>query len=77
MSHSKPEVPFVPGHLRPINITIPTTWTPEQAVAVFELINDLREKIFEFYCCPIQDLLQEHQACFEFYESDAPATDSF
>ena len=26
-------------------VVIPTTWTPEQALAVFELIDDLREKL--------------------------------
>jgi hypothetical protein len=26
-------------------IVIPTTWTPEQALAVFELIDDLRDRL--------------------------------
>jgi hypothetical protein len=30
-----------------ISLQIPTYWTPEQAFAVFDLINDLREAIWQ------------------------------
>ena len=33
----------LPAHLRPLSIDIPRTWTPEQALALFELIDDLRD----------------------------------
>ena len=32
-----------------ISLQIPTYWTPEQAFAVFELIDDLRDEIWQCY----------------------------
>ena len=32
-----------------ISLQIPTYWTPEQALAVFELIDDLRDAIWQCY----------------------------
>jgi len=45
-------------------------------MAVFELIEQMREKIFALYCFPIQDLIQKQQGCFQFDESDPPETDA-
>ena len=42
-------------------VASPTTWTPEQAPAVFELIDDLREKIWALHGRQIQDILQQEQ----------------
>jgi hypothetical protein len=41
----------------PINIAlqIPTGWTPEQALAVFEMIDELRDAIWQCYSLQIQD----------------------
>jgi len=39
----------MPDHLRPITIEIPVTWTPEQALAVWEMLDELREKIWTRY----------------------------
>ena len=50
-----------PAHLRPLSVEIPVTWTPEQALAVFELLDDLRERIWELYNVQLQDLLREQQ----------------
>jgi hypothetical protein len=33
----------------PVSLQIPTYWTPEQAFAVFELIDDLRDAIWQCY----------------------------
>ena len=41
-----PETPSQPAHLRPLTIEILRSWTPEEALAVFKLIDDLREKIW-------------------------------
>jgi hypothetical protein len=38
-----------------ISLQIPTYWTPEQAFAVFDLINDLRDAIWQCYAPQIQD----------------------
>ena len=37
----------LPAHLRPVSVEIPVTWTPEQALAVYELLDGLRERIWE------------------------------
>jgi hypothetical protein len=42
-------------------VVIPTTWTPEQALAVFELIDDLREKLWALYGRQIQNTLRQEQ----------------
>jgi hypothetical protein len=40
-------------------LEIPDYWTPEQALAVFELIDDLRERILFRYEEQITDLLRD------------------
>ena len=47
------------GRQRGIPFILPDDWTPEQALAVFELLDDLRELIWDHYQIPIQDLLLE------------------
>jgi hypothetical protein len=50
------------AHLRPSTVEIPRTWTPEEALAVFELIDELRDKICALYLGQLQDLLREQPA---------------
>lgn len=50
-----------PPHLRPITVGIPVTWTPEQALAVFDLLDELREKIWTCYGSQMQALMAEQQ----------------
>jgi hypothetical protein len=40
---------------------INTNWTPEQAWAVVELLDDLRDRIFNHYLVSIQELLREER----------------
>ena len=54
-----PDRPQLPEHLRPLTVEIPRSWTPEEALAVFELIDDLRDKIWNLYNLQLQDLLRE------------------
>jgi hypothetical protein len=44
-----------------LELFIDKNWTPEQALAVFELLDDLRELILNYYQHPIQALLKETQ----------------
>ena len=44
-----------------LDFLISTNWTPEQAWAVVELLDDLRERIWNHYLIPIQDLLLEER----------------
>src|ERR1700722_6412286 len=62
----------LPAHLRSITVEIPVTWTPEQALAVFELLDDLRERIWEIYKFQLQDLLREQQQSPGLDNSGAP-----
>jgi hypothetical protein len=38
-----------------ISLQVPTYWTPEQAFAVFELIDELRDAIWRGYARQIQE----------------------
>jgi hypothetical protein len=59
-----------PDHLRPITVEIPVTWTPEQVLAVFELLDELREKIRTRYGGQMQELMAEQQQYPEIGDSD-------
>jgi hypothetical protein len=58
---SEPTDKQLPTHLRPLTVDIPTTWTPEEALAVFELIDELRDKICALYNHQLQALLQQQR----------------
>ncbi len=40
---------------------IPADWSAEQALATFELLNDLMERIWTRYAPDIQNLIQQQQ----------------
>ena len=61
----------MPDHLRPITVEIPVTWTAEQALAVWEMLDEMREKIWARYSCQLQDLLAEEQRCADVDDGDA------
>ena len=46
----------------PGSIALPTDWSPEQAVAVFEILDELREHVWARYGLQIQQLLRD-QSC--------------
>ena len=43
------------------SITLPTHWSPEQAVAVFEILDDLREHVWAHYGLQIQQVLRDER----------------
>ena len=57
-----PDTASLPAHLRPLTVGIPRTWTPEEALAVFELSDDLRDKIWALYSGQMQALLAEQRS---------------
>ena len=57
-----PDRPQLPAHLRPLTVEIPRIWTPEEALVVFELIDDLRDKVWALYNLQLQDQLREQCA---------------
>ena len=42
-------------------IVMPTDWSPEQAVAVFEILDELRERVWAHYGRQIQQVLREQR----------------
>jgi len=48
-----------------LDFLISTDWTPEQAWAVVELLEDLRDRIFNHYLVSIQELLREERGMTE------------
>jgi hypothetical protein len=64
--------PSSPGLPLTIPFAIPAYWTPEQAQAVIELLDDLRERVWAHYQLQLIDLYREQQG---FDDIDPPATD--
>lgn len=50
-----------PRTLPAVSVLIPAAWTPEQALAVLELLNDLRDALCAIHGDRIQDMLQQEQ----------------
>lgn len=59
-------------------MTLPTDWSPEQAVAVFEILDELRERVWAHYGLQIQQVLRgqqrtaAHDAADDIDEADVP-----
>jgi hypothetical protein len=64
-----------PAHLRPITVDIPAIWTPEQALAVLDLLDDLRQAIWIRYGSQLQPLLQHFQENAPRHDGDGPCDD--
>ena len=45
-----------------IHFDIPAYWTPEKALAVYDLLNDLRDAILNHYGEPLTELIREQYA---------------
>jgi hypothetical protein len=56
---SEPE--RLPAHRRPLTVEISRFWSPEEALAVFELIDDLRDKILALHGDQLRQALQANQ----------------
>jgi hypothetical protein len=41
---------------------VPTHWTPAQATAVFEVLDELRESVWRSYGCQIQQALRQDRS---------------
>ena len=52
------EPPPSARRLLAIPFDIPAYWTPEEALAVIELLDDLRERIWAHYDVRVRDLIQ-------------------
>jgi hypothetical protein len=47
------------GLINGLNFLIDSEWTPEQAYAVFKLLDDLRDRILAKYQCAIMEQMRE------------------
>ena len=56
----------------PVSVVVPARWTPEQAIAVLELLNDLRDALWAVHGDRIQHHLQQQQASAD---TSAPGSD--
>jgi hypothetical protein len=54
-----------------IHITIPDDWTPEQAIAVFELIDELRDIIASKYQLQLMEQLRSEREGSDSNNQDA------
>lgn len=50
------------GIKRGIDFLIADHWTPEQALAVFELLSDLRARVWMHYCVDLHELIREQRS---------------
>ena len=57
-----PQLPSGLAHGLPF--TVPADWTTEQALAIFELLGDLRELVWSHYQLPLQNLIREQRQAF-------------
>jgi len=64
-----------PGLPLTINFNIPTYWTPEQALAVFELLDDLREQIGAHYSVQLFELSREQHLHAQTNRADSKVDD--
>jgi hypothetical protein len=58
------------GLTKGLDFLIDSDWTPEQALAVVELLQDLQDRIFEHYQLPIMELMQEERGIAPFADLD-------
>jgi len=49
-----------------ISFALPAYWTPEQAFAVYELLSELRERIWSHYELQLIDQCREQQGSVKF-----------
>ena len=71
------DIDFTQHRVAAGSITPPAHWSPEQAVAVFEILDELREHVWASYVLQIQQLLRGERgtavpAADDIDEADVP-----
>ena len=56
------QIDFTQHRVADSSITLPTHWSPEQAIAVFEILDELRDRIWERYGLQIQQVLRDQRS---------------
>jgi hypothetical protein len=60
------------GLTQGLDFLIDSDWSPEQALAVVELLDDLRDRILLHYQIPIMELMREERGIDPFDNLDTP-----
>ena len=66
--------PLPSGRQRGIPFLLPDDWTPQQALAVVELLDDLRDRICAHYQIPLHDLLRAQRRLLQHPDDSTIAT---
>ena len=64
------EIDFTRHRVAAGSITLPTHWSPEQAVAVFEILDELREHVWARYGVQIQQVLRDERSTADLAAGD-------
>ena len=64
------EIGFTRHRVAAGSITLPTHWSPEQAVAVFEFLDELREHVWARYGVQIQQVLRDERSTADLAAGD-------
>lgn len=59
MKRKRPSLPTLQHHVKPKLIELPTYWSPAQATAVFEFLDELRDRILDQYVVEIREFMRE------------------
>jgi hypothetical protein len=59
------------GLIKGLEFLIDSNWTPEQALAIIELLSDLQDRILNHYQLPILALMREEHGIGPFDDLDA------
>lgn len=59
MKRKRPALPALEHHVKPKRIDLPTYWSPAQATAVFEFLDELRDRVLDQYAGEIREFLQD------------------
>ena len=55
------DIDFTRHRVADSSLTLPTHWSPEQAVAVFEILDELRKHVWARYGLQIQQVLRDER----------------
>lgn len=66
--------PLPSGRQRGIPFLLPDDWTPQHALAVVELLDDLRDRICAHYQIPLHDLLRDQRRLLDLPDGSATGT---
>lgn len=68
--------PYRGGLPTDIPFALPATWSPEQALAVIELLDDLRERLWQHYALALHEIIREQYAeTPSAHDNDVPLDD--